>query len=350
MALLFIDSFDHYDTASILDKWTANFTACKIEIGKGRCGTNCLGLSTFNQINKGIPFAGASGTVGFAAWMASALTLSTAEINICEFNGVTSTPHFTIWWHATDGSLSVEVNSSPSVEIGRTPPDVVREDTWYFIEVQATIAASGSVIVRVNNIELLNLSGVNTIGGGAGGTGVTALRGVGFNCGSNETWMLDDVYVLDDTGPAPWNTFLGDCRVEYLRPRAAGGSQTFPVVVGSSGSHWRAVDDNAVPDEDVSYVEADAPGQTDTNLYQPTGLPAGQPIFGAQLSLHARKSEIGPRVISPVVNGVAGPAQYSPSMTTYSYHHTMYPVNPATGNPWTVAEINAIDAGATVVV
>jgi hypothetical protein len=346
MALLFIDSFDHYDTHHILSKWTSNFTASAIALGLGRCDTNCMRVSTVNDLEKGLLFGSVTATVGFAMNIISHYTLANAAIHVSSLSGSADQPHLRLWYHAADGSLSVVREASIDELLGRTAPDVVRQDNWYFVEWQATIGATGAVTVRVNNVVVLAVTGVNTVGGASTSPYPADLRSVGFHCGGNEEWLLDDLYVLDSTGAAPCNTFLGDCRVEYLKPRAAGTYQQWPTVVGA-GSHWLAVNDNAIPDEDTTYVESITPGQRDTNLYQPTGLPSG-PIFGAQLSLHARKADIGPRTIAHVVNGSTGPVQF-PSADTYWYHHQMYMTNPATGNPWTIAEINAIDAGVTVV-
>jgi hypothetical protein len=347
MALLYIDSFDHYDTNHILSKWTSNFTQSTIQLGTGRCGTNCMKLSTFEDLMKGLPFGSVIGTVGFAMNISAHYTLTNAAIHVSSLWGShTGAPHLRLWYYASDGSLAVVCENSPEVVLGRTAPDVIRQDNWYFVEWQATIGATGAVTVRVNNVVVLAVTGVNTVGGATTSPYPADLRAVGFHCGSNEEWLMDDLYILDSTGAAPCNTFLGDCRVEYLKPRAAGTYQQWPTVVGA-GSHWLAVNDNAIPDEDGTYVESITPGQRDTNLYQPTGLPSG-PIFGAQLSLHARKADIGPRSIAHVVNGNTGPVQF-PSAETYWYHHQMYMTNPATGNPWTIAEINAIDAGVTVV-
>jgi hypothetical protein len=188
---------------------------------------------------------------------------------------------------------------------------------------------------------VLSLSGLNTVAPAGG----ALLRRIAFHCAAEEGWRLDDLYVLDDTGEAPCNTFLGDVKIEYLRPRAAGASQAWtPVGVAE---HWRAVDDNATPDGDGTYVESVTPGQTDTNLYQPTGLPAGS-IFGAQLSLLARKAAIGPRVIAPVVNAIVGPPHVHLSADSYVYHSTIYEKNPTTGAAWTIADVNAAQFGVTV--
>jgi hypothetical protein len=203
------------------------------------------------------------------------------------------------------------------------------------------------VILRLNNEVVGSATGVCTVGDSGGTLYPTDLALVGFHCSSNQEYYIDDLYVLDDTGPAPCNTFLGDCRVEYLRPRAPGAYQQW-TVAGTASTHYAAVDDASTPDEDGSYVQSITPGQIDTNKYQPTGLPSG-PIFGAQLGLYAKKSEIGPRVMAPVVNNVVG-APYFPSSEIYQYSLTPYQTNPVTGLPWTIGEINAIEAGVKVVV
>jgi hypothetical protein len=228
--------------------------------------------------------------------------------------------------------------------LGLSAPNLINEDHWYFIEWEFLIHPSaGEVIVRVNNTVVISASGVNTVGAGC----ATLLRQIGFHCGQNSEWRMDDLYVLDSTGPAPHNTFLGDVKVEYLRPNAPGALQQWSIF-GSEIIHWEAVDDNQAPDDDVSYIHSVTPGQTDVQHYQATGLPSGS-IFGAQLSLYAKKSDSGPRVIAPVVAGVVGPSINNVSSDNYQYHHTPYALNPATGLAWTIDEINTLQAGVTIV-
>jgi hypothetical protein len=342
MALLFVDSFDHYQTDEIPAKWTANGGA-EIVASQGRCGTSALFLGPGCSASRGIAFSGATAVIGFAFRERSQGTSPGTSFEIVTIDDATG-------WLVTitrqaDGSLAVYRALNEAL-LAQTAPNTIRLDLWYFIELKALIHASaGAVTLRVNNVEQFAVTGVNTLPSGRTPTPRNvAWRSTSF--AQTQYYYVDDFYALDTSGAAPGNDFLGDVRVEYLRPRAAGASQAW-TPFGSS-SHWITVDDNATPDEDASYVEANAAGLTDSNLYQPTGLPAG-PIFGAQLSLYARKTEIGPRIIAPVVNGTSGPPTYGPSFETYQYYSTPYALNPATGNPWTIAEINAIDAGVTVV-
>jgi hypothetical protein len=347
MALLFLDSFDHYQTAEIPRKWTSVLSAARIDAGMGRCGTAALCLYGAAFLDRGVAFSGDVVIAGFAYRLDP---ITAGGHNMCSFNDATGRAYCWLTRNL-DGSLTFWL-PNPSTEEATSAPNLVHEDIWYFIEWKVLLHESaGTCEVRVNNVLVLTYSGRTQaqvpVAGGYGEIPRPArifhVQGV-----TNTQWYMDDLYLLDGTGAAPVNNFLGDCRVEYLKPRAAGAHQEWPIVVGSSGSHWLAVRDDATPDEDGSYVEANAPGLTDTNLYQPTGLPPGQPIFGAQLSLYARKTEVGPRTIAPVVNTVTGPS-VGPSFESYQYYTTPYGTNPATGSAWTVASINAIDAGVTVV-
>jgi hypothetical protein len=343
MALLFIDSFDHYDGDHVHCKYTSGFFYGGIVVGKGRCGTNCMGLGLFTAMNKGLVFGSATGTIGFAFYIVKDRTAF--SISPVYLNGIGGT-HCVVTYHFGDGSLEVyrETNNA-WVSLGRTAPDLIRMDTWYYLELQYFVHASaGSMSLRINNVEHLTFTGKTV--GSAGGVDYGAdLRSVTWRCPSNCEWYMDDLYILDSTGPAPWNTFLGDVRVEYLRPRAAGTYQEWTPV--GAASHWQAVDDLYTPDDDATYVSANAPDLRDTNLYRPTGLPSG-PVYGAQLSLLVRKTEAGPRILAPMMNGAVGPS-YAPSEVSYTYLHQPYGPNPATGTQWTIAEINAIDAGVKVV-
>jgi hypothetical protein len=359
MALLFVDSFDHYQQADITAKWTGaggassgDFQGYTIRAGAGRCGTAALQMGRTATVYRGIAFGTQPLTVGFAFIINQAHTDPGRNFTIGQFANSTS-GDLAFLNYNSDGSLTTATatnSGGPTGVIGATPPNTIHQDVWYFLEWQVKIhATAGSHALRVNNVPLVSVSGVNTVPSSAPGGGIVPaafwLTSGGFAGG--QTYFIDDFYALDSDGPAPANTFLGDCRVEYLRPRAAGALQQW-TPVGTSGAHWLAVDDNATPDEDTTYVEATAAGLTDTNRYQATGLPAG-PIFGAQLSLYASKSDVGPRIIQPVANGVPSGPLYGPSVGAYQFFATPYAVNPATGLAWTIADINAAEFGVTVV-
>jgi hypothetical protein len=351
MALLYIDSFDHYDKPHLLSKWTGAISTYEIAVGKGRCGSNALYMLNSCDVVKGVPFGSATGTVGVAYQIDGTRSLTGLDIEFLRFGNASS--YHVYFTRHSDGSISGRRDHAAAGDpiLAQTPPDVVRMDRWYFLECQVTIGGVGvgAVTIRVNNVTVAAATGVDTIGRDAtGGVTTPELRRIIFDCASNQAYWADDLYILDSTGPAPQNTFLGDCRVEYLRPNGNGAAQGWGVVGASS--HWVAVDDGAVPDDDATYLSTVTAGATDTEQYTNTNLPAG-PIFGAQVGLHARKTDSGPRQLAPVIRhgGVeyVGNSQ-GPSANEYHYLLQVYPTNPGTGLPWTISDVNNAEFGVKV--
>lgn len=342
MALLFFDSFDHYQTAQVTAKWTT-ITATpgpSIVAGVGRCGSQALRPATnfFQDLIKGIPFGSTTITVGLAVNYFISL-FGPIELVRVE-DGVT--------WHlllsrGNDGTLYIVRNDVPPVVLGFTVPDVIRMNSYYYIELQThTDVAAGTVIVRVNGVTVLNLAGLNTKGLGTLSAFSTAIRIAGA---SNYGVYIDDLYALDSTGPAPNNTLLGDVHAEYLQPQAPGFHQDWGVV--GVPTHWQAVSDGASPDDDATYIFTTTVGAIDTEIYASTGLPSGS-IFGVQLGLYARKTDAGVRLVAPVIRHAGADhvgANQAPSATSYHYLIQLYETNPGTGVAWTIADVNGDEYG-----
>lgn len=336
MALLFLDSFDHYDTAHNTAKWTESYPnagAMEIVAGQGRCGTAAMRLGVNCRATKGIAVTGTP-TVGACGFALKALDNS-LDVPLC--NVVDPAGQVLLQLvYADTGAFQLAGVWSVA--------DLLHVNTWGFVEVAWTIhPTAGTARFRLNGIEYLTLTGVNT---GSGAWGGLQLLGGGF--ARPATKLFDDLYVLDDATPGP-TTFLGDVRVEYLRPQRAGSAQAWALT--GAASHWAAVDDGATPDDDTSYLSSSTVGAQDLQGYAPTGLPSGT-ILGAQVNLLMRKAEAGPRQVATVVRsggltavGVNQAPSYSP---TYRYLSQAYGLNPTTGGPWTPASINGAEFGVAV--
>lgn len=343
MALLFIDSFDHYQTADLLAKWTTvTGGGAAVIPGGGRCGSQALQIGGVASILKGITFGSTTGVFGFA-WRADVQINN--EIALAWIAGPTG-DHLYLR-RRLDGSLVISRNNGVAggQELGVSAVDIIRLAAYYYIEFGFKIDGAGTVEIRVNGSAVLTFAG-NTVGLNAG----TTPSAVGFLGSGNTTWTFDDVYVVDSIGAAPWNTFLGDVRCEYLRPDGAGAEQLWDVI--GAASHWQAVDDSATPDGDTSYIFTASQGLTDVETYQGTGLPSGS-IYGVQVNLYARKTDSGARSIAPVVRHAGvdhiGTNQ-QPSFASYIYGIQLYMLNPGTGLAWTIADVNALEVGVTVTI
>ena len=350
MALRYIDSFDHYQTAQLTAKWSTvvfNAPAPTIEPGLGRCGTQALlmALSAVASVTKGAAFSGATAVFGFA-------------IKYTSFSGVgTDTRFFIIGSafgshlaisRANDGTVFVERTDGVGVLLGQSIPDVLRLGEWYYMEVKATIDnAAGAVEVRLNGVAVITVAGVDTQSVAGAVAAVTSLS---FESTGACAYLIDDLYALDSTGPAPNNDFLGDVRVEYLQPTGPGAHQDWSLI--GALSHWEAVDDGATPDDDTTYIHTATIGQVDTEEYENTGLPSGL-IFGLQIGIYARKTDSGFREVAPVIRHAGTDylgANQAPSMASYNYLIQVFETDPGTGLAWTIADVNADEYGVQLTV
>lgn len=335
----FLESFDHYSTADLSRKWTdsGGFYPTVVP-GAGSCNSQACKITVFNAFTKGIAFGSNVVTVGHA-------------VKINSFLGhVNPTPLLTIGdgfadclniGRATDGSIYLNrVNSGVSqTTLGLTGPDLVRDLTYYYLELATEIDNAGGAEIRINGIPVLSFSG-DTLGAGMSSSIPTRVT---FYGNDNEARYIDDLYCLDDTGGVN-TTFLGPIRVQAHRPTGVGTHQDWALV--GAGSHWQAVDDNVTPDLDVSYVTTATPGALDTQEFADTGLPAPGTVFAVQVSLLCRKTDSGYRGIKPLIR--MGGTNYLGTeqglSTEYSYKHEVWNTNPA-GGGWNIAAVNAMQAG-----
>lgn len=341
MALLFFDSFDHYQTAQLTAKWTSfGAVSPSILAGVGRCGSQALVMDGIKSLVKGVPFASTTGIIGFA--MNTQLQLFN-DMTFATFQSADGSGTQVILSRGVDGSINAYRADAGVVLLGNSGPDVLRELQYYYVEWLATISDTVGVIqVWVNGVQVLNLSGLDTH---ANLTPSTTLTGFSLVSGQSHTIYFDDVYALNQAGSAPTNARLGDVHAEYLAPQAPGFHQDWGVV--GVPTHWQAVSDGANPDDDATYIFTTTPGAIDTEIYASTGLPSGT-IFGVQIGLYARKTDAGVRLVAPVIRH--GGADFvgtnqAPSAATYHYLLQLYELNPGTGVAWTIADVNGDQYG-----
>lgn len=340
MALRFIDSFSHYRTAQIPAKWdTVGPASPTIEVGVGRCGADAMqfDVTTGCWVSKGSTYTNAVGVTGFAM----KVTLMTFGFFDFFFYGSVLQHHLALRWNQ-DGSIEVWRQDAGPVLLATSGPGVVHTGEWFYIEFKAFIdPAVGYVILKVNGTTVINATGLNTDSNSAP-AGLTFIR---LNAGASTTFLIGDLYTLDDTTGAN-NDFLGDTRVEYLHPDANGANQAWDVVPGIT-PHWQAVYDASGPDDDTTYIHTSTVGLLDTESFSNTGLPSGS-IFGVQVGLYARKTDSGARTIAPVVRhgGIDNiGANQSPSFASYVYLLQLFATNPGTGVAWTISDVNNAEFG-----
>jgi hypothetical protein len=328
MSLLFIDGCDYYTAAQLNRKWTTfEFTPT---IVAGRNGSGLYFNANNEAVTKTLSASHSTLIAGFAfktealgcqffSFMDSSSTQTTIQIN-------------------PTGEL--EFLRSTSISLGVTSGLGLSINTWYYLELKVTFHDTlGSYEVRLNTTPILSASGVNT-------QATANPTGNGVKYFTNYTpnnMTFDDIYVCDDSGSTN-NDFLGDCKVEIIRPTGAGNQTDF---TPSTGSNWENVDD-AQPDDDSTYNYHAPQGLPGTDLFQMGDLTTiSGSVFGIQPIISCRKDDAGSANLYSVIR--TGGTDYVGSGISlgdsYIFHTDILETNPDTAVAWTVTDINNIEGG-----
>jgi len=229
-----------------------------------------------------------------------------------------------------------------STLIASSAVGAVAANVWSYVEISATISdTTGNVQVRLNGTEVINFTGDTRNAGTLQSLDTVSVR----QHSTTSQARFDDLYVCDDTGPAPWNTFLGDVRVVTLSPTGPGNSTG---LTPSVAPNWGCVDEQ--PYSATDFVSSAVAGTKDT--YACADLPAGSTtVYGVQLNTIAKKSDAGARSLKNVVR--SGGVDYSDSVaqvmaTSDNSYRTLRSVDPSTSAAWTPAAVNAMEIGVEV--
>jgi hypothetical protein len=212
---------------------------------------------------------------------------------------------------------------------------------WFYFEMGGTIAdAGGTAIVRIDGVTVINFTGDTRNGGTS--TNIDTVRIQGDNSGGK---YVDDVYVCDGTGSAPYNTFLGDVRVQTLSPTGAGSSTQW---TPDTGSNYARV--NELPYSAANYVQSGTSGQRDTYAMADVTASAGS-ILAVQNNVISKKTDAAVAAIKPALK--SGATVYYGAAANLSSNDAVYSdlrtTDPNTSTAWTQAGVNAIESGVEVV-
>lgn len=339
MALLFFDGFDHYNTIDMKKKWDGPGT---ITAGVGRLGTAGMNSPSPALVWTAVPAADATVVVGFAVKPVLS-SAGNSTMRICDEMAADTQIDLTT---NTDGSIQIE---RATTEIARSAPGVLVAGVHQYIEMKAVIDNTvGSVEVRVDGVTVIAASGLDT-------QATSRARWSIFALGNGNG--LDDVYVCDGTGAAPFNDFLGDVHVDTLFPLTdAEQPGTHAQFTPSTGTDHGALVDEVAPGTPASddYNAAPTAGLRETYRFDPATV--GAAVFGLQVMALAAKTETQMVQCAAllIVDGVThqGETKY-PSVnrpvtgTTigYEYLREVFQVNPNTGAIWAVTTLADIEAG-----
>ena len=211
MVCRLIEGFEHSTVEAdyLGGKWSSG-NVTTISPTYGRYG-NGLRMSTTTSLQR--TFDNQATWIVGAAYRAEALGAASAVPIFTVLDGVTIQALLVL---NPNGTLSVCRTTAATV-LG-TSTYALAPNVWYSVEWRVTVGNAAATVVRVNEVEVVNLPSVDTQNTANAYANVVRL-------GQNVTGHLaavDDVYILDTTGGVN-DAFLGDVRVEQGWPPAGPG-------------------------------------------------------------------------------------------------------------------------------
>jgi len=211
---------------------------------------------------------------------------------------------------------------------------------WYYLEIKVVVhPTAGSVELRLNEVPIITQSNINT---GDIGTNYDFIR---WERIVTTNYYMQDIYVCDGLGGVN-DDFLGDVKIDIIRPNASG---TYSDFTPSAGSNWENVDEVPI-DEDVTYNESTLVDQKDT--YNLENVSTGSAtIFGIQQFTVMRKSDVGPYRAKQLLKSGATESLGDELALNDSYtgYRRAFDQNPNTSTAWTETTINALESGVKTV-
>lgn len=337
MALVFFDGCgEYYDTAQ-MEKVFIKTGTPTVEAAGGRRG----GASIECQVNESFTL----GVAPIATYIIGcALKASSFTITrfLSTYWGTRSQVNLRI---ATGGGINVY---SDNTLIGSTAAGLMTLNEYSYIEVKIFISDTvGTVEVKIDGGTALSLTGQDTKHNSAD----AAIDRIVFGAPTGNDMQFDDLYILDTTGSAPQNDFLGDVQIDAVFPDGDGTTSDFDTTFPASPTtHYTKVDENPATD-DTDYNET--PTLNDVDLFTFANLATitgGSDLVGVKASALMRRTDAGTvqaeLVARPTTTNFSSTAK--PLGTGYTYHHGLWDTDPD-GAAWTDSSFNSSEFGVKVV-
>ncbi len=264
---------------------------------------------------------------------------STAACKIRFFSGGTEQCRFEI---EDSGGLPRWKLMRGTTQIG-TASATFALSQWFYFEFKVDVlTAAATYEVRQNEVAIMSGSGANLANTGANGAD-------SFGWGYAGTQRFDDIYILDTTGAAPNNNFLGDVVAVHVLPATEGHQIDFTPSTGTDNAALVDEGPASSADYNSSDVNTNEDYYTFGNL-PPTGLGT---IYGIRISGSWAMATTGSRVARyRYYNGVTEftlGSNVSAATTALVELPQISETNPNTTVAWTKAEIDAAEFGVEVV-
>jgi hypothetical protein len=344
MAILWADSFDHYGESELATRYdyvdgVPAFVG--IDASNGRFGTSCFDMS--RDLARGImKLIGDQSTVVVGLAFKQPINShpdSRVPINIGRGTGILAPVQGVL---VVNGVMGIDYYSGDGDTLlaSATTMSPLQEDVYYYIELKVVIHPSaGSVVVRVNEEEVINQTSVNTDPLGSGSANRVAIGFSQVGTSSGRPYFIDDFYIED-------TDFLGDIHIEALFPNAVGDASEWSPSTGGADNY--TMTDEEPPDGDTTYVLGSAVDQKDSyGLINPTVQYTD--IKAIQVDFYETgEAGIGTPLVVPDL--YVGGTHYEGSLgistiEEYRYRTEVIASNPQSTTAWTKADIDDLEVG-----
>lgn len=330
-----MDGFGGGDTTFKWDLTSSSFTTLTTT---PRTPGGYYGQGSVESLLKTIP-ASNKVIVGFGLY-------SESNSYISFYGDSGATRHITVVRNTSNGFLEIRRGTEGGTLLA-TGTQPIFTDQWNYVEVSATISDTiGEVHVRLNGKATDEVSYTGDTKNAGTATTIDRVHLYTGTGAVNDT-SFSDLYILDDTGAAPNNDFLGDVVVRTLGPS---GNGTYSQLMGSDANqidNYLLVDEH--PYSNTDYVGSAVVGEKDT--YAMADLPGGvSTVYGVQVNGKMAKSDASLASARYLLRsgGTDYPGTTRALTTTFTGYYELHATDPATGVAWTPAGVNGIESGMEV--
>jgi len=351
MSLILAEGFDFYGystTAWLADsRWSRDSENTHIRTTNGRRSGPCLSLEDTNNSNAltyywtYLNLASAYSTIicGFAYYATNSANPPTGNFPILLFQKTTGSSIQCVIHRTSADGLQVRATAGGTL-LGETAEGVVTPGAYQYWEIKIVCHESaGSVIIKIDGVEVLNISDVNTRTAGSGGIQYIHFRK--YNANGTDHTRIDDLIVMDDQGSS-FNDFLGDVAVIGHLPVADGADADW---TSTLENHYDSINDvgNGYA---TNYIESATVAQKDSFTIIPDSTYPS--ILAVEVPLHGLNTGAGTAKVKPYVK-ISDTIYYGSELTlpagSSDKRAYTWEGNPATGGLWSRAVVAAAEFG-----
>ena len=327
-------------------------TATTVSSGPApRAGAYCLKLAytaagTFNSSYKSFSLPAAKTEI----WVRVAVYLhpgtATGEWTFLATQDPAATTQVSVTWDCLSNVL--RLYRATAGTLLATSGTTLAPDSWHVVELrhQLLTTTTGVAEVWLDGNRVINFSGdvVNSTVVSVQSVLLGSVSGLVPAVGA---YIGFDDIAINDVAGAINNGRPQDGRIVLLSPSGAGSSTQFTRGGTDTGANYSQV--NEIPPSIAQYVGSNTVGQRDLYTLADVAV-AVSSINVVEAILLAQNSDAGGGSIAPTIKSAAtvNEATAIGLSTSPSYVRAQWETDPNTSAAWTIAAVNAAEAGATV--